>query len=181
MRENIQNLTNDFRAVVEVIDKRRAKDDKRRSKVLSGVRRFRYNIWHEGDDKEKVEQLRKEIEMHIRSFHLGSKICGLNALERMKNEIETFAARQTQERETSAARLVEEMRAIATPQLEGIQQVQYYQQLDLIKRALKPVEGARFHEDGMPNGCLPHTREKLLEQLRSWAKDDSEACPSCLL
>lgn len=207
--------------MVETIDQRRAKDDKWRARYLGGARRFRYNLWHEDDDKEQVERLQKRIELAIRSFHIGSEVHEAGALERIENEVkviaarqaqelramgvlqtqereaiagrqtqereaiaarqtresESMAARQTQEREAIATRQTEEMRTIAAFQAQSIRRLQTHQELAIIKQELKPVQGSRYCEEGMPNGCLPHTRVKLMEQLRSWATDNSESCP----
>lgn len=46
-----------------------------------------------------------------------------------------------------------------------------------MERKLAPVHAARFDGNGNPNGCLLHTRVKLLDQIDTWIADDSPSSP----
>lgn len=157
--KDIINLTNIFQEVAVAIEKRQTEAKKRQGKLFAKGRQLRHDIWHKGDDENQVKQLRSKVENGIQSFHIVAHVRNLDALRKIESE----------------------MKEAANQQAERLEQIQHIQTLEFIERKLSPVWKARFDGNGTPEGCLPHTRERLLDQLGEWITDTSPSSPRIFL
>lgn len=169
---HIDELKSVFQQVADTIKNRKYEDGKREGKLLGGLRQDLYRIRKKAEDEERIKELRSKIEKSIEFFHLGAHVHELSALKRIENEMKAISEERRQDRlrqeqdklerevaeEAKAARETEDRRRKARKYME---------------KKLTPVFSALFDANGTPDGCLPRTREKLLEEIYRWVSDDS--------
>lgn len=201
----IDSLRKVFDEAVEAISQRKLMDNKRRTKILGKLGQIGYDLLHQDEDKDKIEALRSKVKNEVASFHIGVGIRGLGELQKIKANMETLAADQSarleriqaEMRANEAARVQErqqdtirrereaedrkrEKAAEEAQRAEERRQDRLVKERELMEKKLSPVLTACFDGNGEPEGCLPNTREELLEQIKTWIFDESSPDVFCL-
>lgn len=57
-----------FREVVEAIESKQAKDDKREKKLMGPARQLGHGTWYKAEDERRVKELREKVEKTVKLF-----------------------------------------------------------------------------------------------------------------